>query len=301
MLGTIIESCGDTLDESHMPLGWPMSIDGAVRQFCMHKRDTIQELNNMLAEFNLQRSSIEINRSTTLWSHNSVWNKKYMDPNPGHTLQQLWDDAEHYISQKVTRSREVTEEAMLQAVRELQNLPQASPPSNLFVQTLGRPNREHVPPQNCENFRHQWDESIGLLCIGRSEFVFHLDGEIIRDGWQRVCTFHVLHVLLEMTKPNNDILFVFFEYFDCTENIVRIWICIVTWKIKPFSICFALFLSTERSQNCTKESWEDRRIHFDFGRRNFVWHWSEKFRLFCLSMMIARATFWRSFRTWSCW
>jgi len=37
-----------------------------------------------------------------------------------------------------------------------------------------------------------------------------------------VCTFHVLHVLLEMTKPNNDVLFVFFEYFDCTENIVRI-------------------------------------------------------------------------------
>ena len=34
--------------------------------------------------------------------------------------------------------------------------------------------------------------------------------------------FHVLHVLLEMTKPNNDILFVFFEYFDCTENIARI-------------------------------------------------------------------------------
>ena len=23
---------------------------------------------------------------------------------------------------------------------------------------------------------------IGLFCIGRSEFVFHLDGEIIRDG-----------------------------------------------------------------------------------------------------------------------
>jgi len=36
------------------------------------------------------------------------------------------------------------------------------------------------------------------------------------------CTFHVLHVLLEMTKANNDILFVFFEHFDCAENIVRI-------------------------------------------------------------------------------
>ena len=34
--------------------------------------------------------------------------------------------------------------------------------------------------------------------------------------------FMLLHVLLEMTKPNNDILFVFFEYFDCTDNIVRI-------------------------------------------------------------------------------
>ena len=62
-------------------------IDGAVRQFCMHKRDTIQELNSMLAEFNLQRSSVKINRNTTLWSHNSVWNKKYMDLHPGYTLQ----------------------------------------------------------------------------------------------------------------------------------------------------------------------------------------------------------------------
>ena len=96
----------------------------------------------------------------------------------------------------------------------------------------------------------------------------------------------------------NDILFVFFEYFDCTENTVRIWICIVTWKIKPFSIFFALVLSTESSQKCTKESWEDRRIHFcDFGRRNFIWHWLEKSSVFCLSMMIARATFWKAFRT----
>ena len=62
----------------------------------------------------------------------------------------------------------------------------------------------------------------GLFCIGRSEFVFHLDGEIIRDGCHRICTFCILHVSLEMTKPNNNILFVFFEYFDCTENIVRI-------------------------------------------------------------------------------
>ena len=108
MLGTMIESCGDTLDESHMPLGWPLSIDGAVRQFCMHKHATIEDLNDMLAEFNLQRSS-EINGNTTLWSHNSAWNKKYMDPYPGHTLQQLWDASEHYICRKASKSREIPE------------------------------------------------------------------------------------------------------------------------------------------------------------------------------------------------
>ena len=66
----MIERCGDTLDESHIPLGWPMSVDGAIRQFCMHKKATIQELDSMLEEFDLQRSSVEINRNTTLWSHN---------------------------------------------------------------------------------------------------------------------------------------------------------------------------------------------------------------------------------------
>ena len=41
MLGTIIEKSGDALDESHMPLGWPLTVDGAVRQFCGHKRATV--------------------------------------------------------------------------------------------------------------------------------------------------------------------------------------------------------------------------------------------------------------------
>ena len=86
MLGTMIENYADTLEEAHMPPGWPISINGAVRQLCMHKKDTIQELNSMLAEFNLQRSSVEINYNTNLWAHNAVWNKKFMDPAPGQNL-----------------------------------------------------------------------------------------------------------------------------------------------------------------------------------------------------------------------
>ena len=46
MLGSIIENSGDALDKSHMPLGWPLPIDGALRQFCSHKTATIQELDN---------------------------------------------------------------------------------------------------------------------------------------------------------------------------------------------------------------------------------------------------------------
>jgi hypothetical protein len=50
----------------------------------------------------------------------------------------------------------------------------------------------------------------GLFYIGRTVMV------------DIVCLCHSLHVLLERTKTNNDIFFVFFEYFDCTENTVRI-------------------------------------------------------------------------------
>ena len=38
MLGTIIEQNGDgLLEQSHMPVGWPLHIDGAVRQSCAHR------------------------------------------------------------------------------------------------------------------------------------------------------------------------------------------------------------------------------------------------------------------------
>ena len=168
MLGTMIESHGDTLEESHMPLGWPISIDGAVRQFCMHKRDTIQELNGMLAEFNLQRSSVEINCNTNLWAHNAVWNKKFMDPAPGQSLQQLWEASEHYICRKASRSREVPEEAIRQMVREIQHLDPANPPDNLFMHCLGRPQRDQAPPQNAELTRRALEEWERTICENKA-------------------------------------------------------------------------------------------------------------------------------------
>ena len=76
MLGTIIEDNGDGLDDSHMPIGWPLFIDGAVRQCCAHRKATVQELEDMLKEYDMKRDSVEINRKASQWSHNAVWNRK---------------------------------------------------------------------------------------------------------------------------------------------------------------------------------------------------------------------------------
>ena len=61
-LSTIIEQNGDgLLEDSHMPVGWPLHIDGAVRQCCIHRSATLQELDDMLKEYDMKRDSIEIN------------------------------------------------------------------------------------------------------------------------------------------------------------------------------------------------------------------------------------------------
>ena len=62
MLGTIIEQNGDgLLEDSHMPVGWPLHIDGAVRQCCIHRSASQQELDDMLKEYDMKRDSVEIN------------------------------------------------------------------------------------------------------------------------------------------------------------------------------------------------------------------------------------------------
>ena len=42
MLGTFIEQNGDgLLKDSLMPVGWPLHIDGAVKQLCIHQETTL--------------------------------------------------------------------------------------------------------------------------------------------------------------------------------------------------------------------------------------------------------------------
>jgi len=101
---TIIEQNGDgLLEDSHMPVRWPLHIDGAVRQSCIHRAASLQESDDMLKEYDMKRDSVEINRDAPQWSHHAVWNRKYMEPKPGYTLEQLWADSEPAIFFSVQR------------------------------------------------------------------------------------------------------------------------------------------------------------------------------------------------------
>ena len=124
MLGTIIEQNGDgLLEDSHMPVGWPLHIDGAVRQCCIHRSASQQELDDMLKEYDMKRDSVEINHDAPQWSHNAVWNRRYMEPKTGYTLQQLWADSEPAIGKKSSPSYEIKESDILRAVAAIANLP----------------------------------------------------------------------------------------------------------------------------------------------------------------------------------
>ena len=47
--GTVIEQNGDgCLEDSKMPVGWPLHLDGAVKQRYLHRTTTLSELNDLL-------------------------------------------------------------------------------------------------------------------------------------------------------------------------------------------------------------------------------------------------------------
>ena len=164
MLGTIIEQNGDgLLEQSHMPVGWPLHIDGAVRQNCAHRDATLQELDDLLGEYDLKRDLVEINHKAPQWSHNAVWNKKYMEPKPGFTLKQLWADSEHAIAQKTQASYEVQDTDICRAVTAISAMPAATLPDSAFQAALGTPTLLAIPPQTgalAQRAIEEWERNL---------------------------------------------------------------------------------------------------------------------------------------------
>ena len=126
MLCTVIEQNGDgLLEESHMPAGWPLHIDGAVRQRCIH------QLDDLLSEYDMKRDLAEINRKAPQWSHKAVWNKWYMEPKAGLTLSQMWI--------KTSRSNEIRDSDLRRVASAVTSLPAPQMADSPFLKALGTP------------------------------------------------------------------------------------------------------------------------------------------------------------------
>ena len=59
LLGSVIEQNGDgLLEDSLMPVGWPLHLDGAVKQWCVHRTATFQELTDLLSTYDMKKRSL---------------------------------------------------------------------------------------------------------------------------------------------------------------------------------------------------------------------------------------------------
>ena len=163
MLATIIENNGDSLDDSHMPVGWPLVIDGAVRQFCVHRYTTIQDMQDMLKAYDLGKNSVEVNRDASQWSHFSVWNRKYMEALHGNDLRQLWKECEPAIGRKIAPSYDIRVNDIRRVVSFLNTLNPPSAPESPFFCTLGTPVQQQCPPLNsilAQRTKEEWERTL---------------------------------------------------------------------------------------------------------------------------------------------
>ena len=159
LLGTVIEQNGDgQLDDSLMPVGWPLHLDGAVKQWCVHRATTFQELTDLLSTYDMKRDVLELDDKAAPWGYGAVWNRWYMDSNTGRSMRQMWIDRETHINKKVTNTRPVTNNDLWRATESVANKPAAQLPKSTFLQALGTSSISNAPPQTAS--LEEWERNI---------------------------------------------------------------------------------------------------------------------------------------------
>ena len=111
----------------------------------------------------MKRDSVEINHKAPQWSHNAVWNRKYMEPKHGYTLRQLWADSEPAIGRISSPSYEVKERDIRRAVAAIADLPSSTLPDSPFILALGTPAAQNVPPQTgtlAQRALEEWERTL---------------------------------------------------------------------------------------------------------------------------------------------
>jgi hypothetical protein len=86
-----------------------------------------------------------------------------MEPKPGFSLLDLWNESEPTISQKSSRSSEVKDDDIRRVASVVTNYPTSSMPERPFLYALGTPGVQSVPPQVSSlalRAKEDWDRSI---------------------------------------------------------------------------------------------------------------------------------------------
>ena len=108
----------------------------------------------------MKRDLVELARKAPQWAHEAVWNKWYMEPKAGCTLQQLWAESESAITQKTTRSYEVRDSDIRRAVSTMTALPTPTLPDSSFLMALGTSRVQAVPPSLAQRALEEWERNI---------------------------------------------------------------------------------------------------------------------------------------------
>ena len=95
----------------------------------------------------MKRDLVEINRKAPQWAHKAVWNKWYMEPKAGFTLNRMWADSEPDITEKTSRSNEVRDSDLRRVASAVATLPTSEMPDSAFLNALGTPGVQTIPSQ----------------------------------------------------------------------------------------------------------------------------------------------------------
>ena len=140
-----------------------LHLDGAVKQWCVHRTATFQELTGLLKTYDMKRDLIELNHKAAQWGIGAIWNRKYMETNTTKSMRQMWKDRESDINRKVTNSAPVKDTDLRRATDAVATLPATRLPPSTFLQALGTPEISNVPPQTASlalRASEDWERSI---------------------------------------------------------------------------------------------------------------------------------------------
>ena len=113
-----------------MPVGWPLHLDGAVKQRYVHRTTTLQELDDLLSAYDMKRDLVELNY-TAQWAHRAVWNQWCIEK-AGLQSGPAVGRSHYRHNPKVTSSQEVTSDDIQRVAAIAASKPTAQLPQSDF-------------------------------------------------------------------------------------------------------------------------------------------------------------------------